>query len=141
MPIFQSPLKAGAVIERIRTNSVLNPLLWLCGIISITALPIAHFETGAFKIWFIIIASTPIISAILAYSYFMITDPNRLQSEEYQLQRQLILQGSKENDTVTITSQTQQHPINDVDYATAMLPDDTMDMITSNKQQHKNGEA
>lgn len=91
-----------SVVERVRTNSAMNPILWLCG----CSLPF----TVAGSIWaafpvnlvFLFLVSVTILSGIGAYFVWMFKDPNRLQSEDYQLANQRMMLGDERSPGVTI---------------------------------------
>jgi hypothetical protein len=70
-------------------SSALNPLLWLAGLGGSLCFFAANFIT-AFAGWLICTGILCIVSPIIAYVYFAIKDPNRLQSEEYQIHQQKI---------------------------------------------------
>lgn len=81
LPLFE---RAAA---RISTRSALNPLLWLCAISSPLCFLLATTSGADIAIWFLAIGTLPIAASLGAYLYFMLRNPNRLQSEEYQLDR------------------------------------------------------
>lgn len=81
LPLFE---RAAA---RISTNSALNPLLWLCAIISAPCLLLATLSAAEMAIWLLLLGAFPVAVALIAYLYFMLRDPNRLQSEQYLLDR------------------------------------------------------
>jgi hypothetical protein len=117
--------RADAVVERVKTNSVLNPLLWLCAIIGVLAIPPAYLSSDGAQVFFCTLAITPVVAAILSYFIWMFRNPDRLQSEEYQLARQRILQGSKEENTFrSAVIQTSDHPPRQITSAEALAPDD-----------------
>lgn len=81
-----------------------NPLLWLAGFGGLLCFFAAYFIT-AFAGWLISIGIICIVSPIPAYIYFAIKDPNRLQSEEYQIHQQKIqfqlMQGSQRVEVIS----------------------------------------
>jgi hypothetical protein len=84
-----------SAVERVRTNSAMNPLLWLCG----CSLPFtvwgAVWAPYPNSVIFLCLAAASILSAIAAYFIWMFRDPNRLQSEDYQLENQRMLLGDE----------------------------------------------
>lgn len=76
-------------IAKVTTRSVLNPLLWLCGIISPLSLILAFAGDDAIRTPMLFFAGVPIVLISVAYTYFTVRDPDRLQSEEHlqELQR------------------------------------------------------
>ena len=135
-------LKANSIVERVRTNSVLNPLLWLCGITEFTALPAAYLSEGYAKVFFCTLAALPVAAAIIAYFMWMFRDPNRLQSEDYQLAQQRLSQGTKEEDDFpTISESTDHHP-KLISPADSERPDDAPEYIESpSSDMSRNGGA
>jgi hypothetical protein len=76
------------VIGRIHTSSALNPLLWLCGLTTLSSWGIGAFLTGGLQIALFCFGALPPVCAILAFFYLLFKDPDRLQSERFQLTRQ-----------------------------------------------------
>lgn len=76
-------------IARVTTRSVLNPLLWLCGIVTPLGLILASAGDEAIRAPMLLIACAPILFIAVAYTYFAVREPDRLQSEEHiqELQR------------------------------------------------------
>lgn len=72
--------------ERITVKSALNPMLWLCGITSPVLILVIIQENPA--TWKIIVAVTPIAVTALGFLYLLLFDRDKLQSEDYQLNRQ-----------------------------------------------------
>jgi hypothetical protein len=77
-------------VARVTTRSALNPILWLAGIVSPLSLTLAAIWASDLALWFLVIGALPVAVSIFAYIYFMIRDPDRLQSEEYNLERHRI---------------------------------------------------
>jgi hypothetical protein len=83
---------AQSAAGRLRVKSALNPMLWLCGIISLPCFGLAYIASGTEPLATILvcIASAPVICTILGFFYFMIFAPEKLQSEEYQLRHETL---------------------------------------------------
>ncbi|HEY8335306.1 MAG TPA: hypothetical protein VIQ05_16050 [Tardiphaga sp.] len=79
-------------LEKVRTNSAVNPLLWLAALVLPTTLTGAYFLSD-YRSLFVAIFLFVIAAPVGAYFYWMIKDPNRLQSEDYQLEKQRMLLG------------------------------------------------
>lgn len=76
-------------IERVHVKNVMNPLLWICGLVS--APSTVAVAVSANPSWVpMALATVPVAVALLAYIYFMFTQPDRLQSEGYQLRKQAL---------------------------------------------------
>lgn len=72
--------------ERIKVKSALTPILWLCAITLPILILVVKQENPA--TWKIIISVAPVTVAVLGFLFLLIFDRNKLQSEEYQLNRQ-----------------------------------------------------
>jgi hypothetical protein len=94
-----------SAVERIRTNSAMNPLLWLCGCSLPFTVGGAVWAPHPNNIIFMCLAAAAILSAIGAYFIWMFKDPNRLQSEDYQLENQRMLLGDERAPGVVLAGQ------------------------------------
>lgn len=74
---------------KLTVRSALNPILWLCAIISIPSLILAPF-CGSVQNWVFALGASPVIAAILGFFFLLIFDRDKLQSEEYQLRKQTL---------------------------------------------------
>lgn len=75
---------------RLRVRSALNPLLWLCGVVSIPSISAALFAEGGLRILLACLAAMPPVIACIAYCILLYRDPDKLQSEEYQIQKRIL---------------------------------------------------
>jgi hypothetical protein len=75
---------------RLQVRSALNPLLWLCAIVTPATLMASGFAAGNVQIMLLVIGAVPVLCACIAYAYLVVKDPNRLHSEDYQLRRQAL---------------------------------------------------
>jgi hypothetical protein len=82
-------------VEVIKTKSAMNPLLALCVICEVPFIVGALRSTGLLQAFFALMCILPLLASIVAYFIFMFRDPGRLQSEEYQLQHEAMIQASK----------------------------------------------
>lgn len=71
---------------RLRVRSALNPALWLCAIVTSPIVMVALFSNNV-PIWIILIACAPVALAVIGFIYFLLRDPDKLQSEDYQLRK------------------------------------------------------
>ena len=83
--------KTNTALERVKTSSAMASPLALCVIIVPTCLVLTAYSDGL-KMWlfFGILAFCIVFFAII-YIAWMFKDPNRLQSEDYQLARHQIM--------------------------------------------------
>ncbi|MFD1630068.1 hypothetical protein [Pseudopedobacter beijingensis] len=81
---------ATKVIEsggKLSVKSALNPILWLCAIISIPSLVIAVWGFNEPPTWLIGLIIGPVFIALLGFLFLLFFDRDKLQSEEYQLKK------------------------------------------------------
>lgn len=74
---------------KIRVRNALNPMLWLSLIVSVAYCGSLHLTKDTplpLSIAFLLVITTTVIS----YGYLLITNPDRLQSEDYQLKKQTL---------------------------------------------------
>lgn len=106
----------------VHVTSALNPLLWLCAIVSLPATVLAFLARSDpfFSCLMLILAGLPVIGAISAYVYFMLKAPDRLQSEDYQIRHEAlqIIQNKGSDVSVLPTS------ISAISNPSASLPND-----------------
>lgn len=96
---------------------------------SITA---AYATNDGVREFFCALAASPVLFALLAYFIWMFKDPNRLQSEEYQLAQQRILHATKEGDEFQTVDQTTDHSsISTVAISESDQPDEPLSQLTS----------
>jgi hypothetical protein len=83
---------AQSAASSLRVKSALNPMLWLCAIVSLPCFVLAYFLRGAEPLdsLLIYIGAAPIAATILGFLYFMVRDPTKLQSEEYQIRHEAL---------------------------------------------------
>jgi hypothetical protein len=83
---------AQTAVSRLRVRSALNPMLWLCGIISLPCLAAAFLAHGIEPIATIlaICGVTPIAITCVLAMYFAVFRPEKLQSEEYQIRHEAL---------------------------------------------------
>jgi hypothetical protein len=74
----------------IRVRNVLNPLLWLCGLITPSSWAAVYFlrEEPVIKYFLLASGAVPILATLISYFIWMFRDPDRLQSEEFVLRQQ-----------------------------------------------------
>jgi len=83
----------------VATRSVLNPLLWLSAIITPICILASLFAPVPLLYALIVLAFIPPVAAVIAYTCFAVTYPNRLQSEEFVLQQQWVAAQIGDNKT------------------------------------------
>lgn len=71
---------------RIKVRSGLNPILWLCGIITMPCLVVYGLKENSSG-WLLVFAVAPEATAILGFFFFMLFDRPYLQSEHFQIRK------------------------------------------------------
>lgn len=74
---------------RLRVRSALNPILWLCGLVTMPCIN-GMAWTGQFNGWLAFTAAAPLICAMFGFLFLLFNDRDKLQSEEYQIRKQAI---------------------------------------------------
>jgi hypothetical protein len=86
--------RAQSAATNLRVRSALNPMLWLCAIVSlpcfIFALLAYWFHLPDLGLLFVYLGALPLGATILGFLYFAVFDPKRLQSEEYQIRHEAL---------------------------------------------------
>lgn len=72
---------------QLRVRSALNPILWLCGIVTGPTVLSISFGSSTSP-WLILLAIAPVMVVLLGFVFLLIFDRDKLQSEEYQLKKQ-----------------------------------------------------
>jgi hypothetical protein len=99
------------LIERaavVKVNNALNPLLWLTAVVTPISAGLAAYTLGsALSLALFCLACAPVALSALAYFLFLFRDPDRLQSEEYQLKQKHIELFQKGHETPIIIDETE----------------------------------
>lgn len=80
------PLLVGTV----RVRNAMTPLLWLCGGVTIPAIAGCVVADGVVRYLLFVLASVPVVFAMVMYWRLFEKDPKLLQSEEFQLRQHII---------------------------------------------------
>lgn len=88
---------------RLRVRSALNPVLWLCAIVTFPC--VMTYSWSADKpIWLLVLAFAPVTVALFGFLVLLFTDPDKLQSEEYQIRKQSLELIQQKGDPVAISA-------------------------------------
>jgi len=71
---------------KLKVRSALNPILWLCGIITVPAIVAASYITPT-PTWLIVLLFIPVATAMVGFLFLLLFDRDKLQSEDYQIQK------------------------------------------------------
>lgn len=81
--------RTSSAIARLTVRSALNPMLWLCGIVTVPSIIAATVMTVV-PVWVEILAVGPVAVACVGFLYLLFFDRDKLQSESYQLRKQAL---------------------------------------------------
>ena len=84
--LFSKVVDAGG---RLTVKSALNPILWLCGIITIPTL-VAGTLYPELSTWIVAIGCAPVVVALFGFLFLLFFDRDKLQSEDYQIRKRTI---------------------------------------------------
>ncbi len=88
---------------RLRVRSALNPVLWLCAIVT-TPCVISYSWSADKPVWLPILAFAPVTVALFGFLVLLFTDSDKLQSEEYQIRKQSLELIQQKNDPRAIAA-------------------------------------
>jgi hypothetical protein len=90
--IDQIIANARSAASSLRVRSALNPMLWLCAIVSLPCFVLAYLAHGIEPLasLLVYIGAAPIIATIIGFLYLMVARPEKLQSEEYQIRHEAL---------------------------------------------------
>ena len=77
-------------ISRLKVRSALNSCLWLVGIVTPTSLLAAMVTTGPTRAACLCLGCAPVALFAIGFLYFMVRDPDKLRSEQYELRKQAL---------------------------------------------------
>ena len=74
-------------VTQLRVSSALDPCLWLAAIAMPFGIAGAVASRGLVQIASIVLVFLPVTLFVFAYIYFMVKDPDKLRSENYELRK------------------------------------------------------
>lgn len=81
---------SGRAVLHLKVRSALNPTLWLCGIVTLPAAGLATLVNEPLQTALIVLAFIPVVLFALSEIYLLMRDPDKLQSEDYQIQKRAL---------------------------------------------------
>lgn len=99
--ISQKAIDAGG---RLRVKSALNPILWLCAIITIPCVSALVYIDPPAPMWLIVLAFIPVVCAAFGFMFLLVMDRDKLQSEDYQIRKQSLELIQQKGDALPISS-------------------------------------
>jgi hypothetical protein len=81
---------AQSAVQKLHVRSALNPMLWLCGIISPLSFTFAYLfkDSEAMRNIFVAVGFVPVGITCIGFLGFAIFRPEKLQSEDYQIRHE-----------------------------------------------------
>lgn len=76
--------KISDAAEKVRVRSALNPILWLCAIVTPPGLYVVSQQSDV-SLWVILVVCVPVGTAAFGFLFLLFFDRDKLQSEDYQL--------------------------------------------------------
>lgn len=76
------------LISKLRVRSALNPALWLCAIVFVPCTVLASRYNNGTPLWIRVLMFGSVGLAAVGFLFLLLFDRDKLQSEEYQLQKQ-----------------------------------------------------
>lgn len=99
--VAQKAVDAGG---RLRVKSALNPILWLCAIITIPCVSAIAYIDPPPPIWLVILAFIPVACAAFGFLFLLVVDRDKLQSEDYQIRKQSLELIQQKGDALPVSS-------------------------------------
>lgn len=80
--------QSAAAAQRLRVRSALNPVLWLCAIVTVPCVLVAADADD--PTWFIVIACAPVVLVSIGFLFLLLFDRGKLQSEDFQIRARML---------------------------------------------------
>lgn len=81
--------RSAAAAERLLVRSALNPVLWLCAIVTVPCVALAALSDDPPR-WLIVLAYGPVVLVSIGFIFLLIFDRGKLQSEDFQLRTRVL---------------------------------------------------
>lgn len=97
---------AHSAATHLRVKSALNPMLWLCGIVSLPCFILGYVVHGIEPLatMLVYIGAAPIVATIFGFLYLMVKAPEKLQSEDYQIRHETLELIKQKGTTVEVSA-------------------------------------
>ena len=91
-------------VGKLRVKSALNPILWLCGIVVVPGIWMASRQQSGVPTWLIVFIFLPVSVAVFGFLVLLVFDRDKLQSEDFQIQKQSLELIQEKGDPVPINA-------------------------------------
>ncbi|MGL6351945.1 MAG: hypothetical protein ACRC2U_19355 [Aeromonas sp.] len=75
---------------RLRVKSALNPMLWLCAIVTLPGLVYIGKSDKEISLFIQLTVTSPVFITLFGFLYLLFFDRDKLQSEDYQIRKQTL---------------------------------------------------
>lgn len=99
--LIQKVTEAGG---KLRVRSALNPVLWMCAIVTVPCVIIAALYKPPPPSWLIGIACAPVVAAFIGFIFLLLFDRDKLQSEDYQIRKRSLELIQEKGDAIPIAA-------------------------------------
>jgi hypothetical protein len=106
--LFAKAVESGG---RLTVKSALNPILWMCGIVTIPVV-VAGAVHPQLPGWIIVIGCAPVPVALFGFLFLLFVDRDKLQSEDYQIRKRTIELAQQKGDPQPILISAQAAVVN-----------------------------
>lgn len=96
--VFTRAVESGG---KLLVKSALNPVLWLCAIITVPTL-VAGAIRPQLPWWVIAIGVSPVVVALFGFLFLLLFDRDKLQSEEFQIKKRTIELAQQKGDPIPL---------------------------------------
>ena len=96
--VFSKAVESGG---KLMVRSALNPILWLCAIITVPTL-VAGVIRPQLPSWIIAIGCSPVVIALVGFLFLLFFDRDKLQSEEFQIRKRTIELAQQKGDPIPV---------------------------------------
>lgn len=87
---------------KLMVRSALNPILWLCAIITVPTL-LAGAIRPSLPWWVTAVGCSPVVVALFGFIFLLLFDRDKLQSEEFQIKKRTIELAQQKSDPAPLT--------------------------------------
>lgn len=81
--------RVGELGGRLRVRSALNPILWLCAIVTLPGMFLIS-GMGQPLQWLVFLVCAPVVCAMIGFLFLLRYDRDKLQSEDFQIRKQTL---------------------------------------------------
>lgn len=118
---------------RLRVRSALNPILWLCGIVSIPTLAAGAFHP--IPAWVAVVGCSPVAVALFGFVFLLFVDRDKLQSEDFQLKKRTMELAQQKGEFTPTAIENHQVPKNSKTKAIVRAPESNKALLNEKSKE------